>query len=83
MKKALAHTRVTVKLRKSEYHDEWYLYIEAYPVFQSGKDKPLRLREYPDFVIVSPKNLRQRVLLFSDVLPSAWFAYKLPCSEVT
>lgn len=25
MKKALAHTRVTVKLRKSEYHDEWYL----------------------------------------------------------
>lgn len=46
MKKALAHTRVTVKLRKSEYHDEWYLYIEAYPVFQSGKDKPQRLREY-------------------------------------
>ena len=38
MKKALSHTRVTVKLRKSEYHNEWYLYIEAYPVFQSGRE---------------------------------------------
>ena len=37
---------------------------------------------FPDFVIVSPKNLRQRVLLFSDVLPSALFGYKPPCSEV-
>ena len=36
----------------------------------------------PDFVIVSPKNLRQRVSLFSDVLPSAWFGCKPPCSEV-
>ena len=36
----------------------------------------------PDFVIVSPKNLRQRILLFSDVLPSAWFGCKPPCSEV-
>ena len=25
MKKPLAHTKCTVKLRKSEYHDEWYL----------------------------------------------------------
>ena len=33
-------------------------------------------------VIVSPKNLRQRVLLFSDVLPSALFGCKSPCSEV-
>ncbi len=54
MKKALAHTRVTVKLRKSEYHDEWYLYIEAYPVFQSGKDKSLRLREYLNRTITTP-----------------------------
>ena len=37
---------------------------------------------FPDFVIVSPKNLRQRVLLFSDVLPSALFGYKPPCSKV-
>mgnify|MGYP000010887058 FL=1 len=54
MKKALSHTRVTVKLRKSEYHDEWYLYIEAYPVFQSGKDKPQRLREYLNRTITTP-----------------------------
>ncbi len=31
MKKALANTRVSVKLRKSEYREEWYLYVEAYP----------------------------------------------------
>ena len=39
-------------------------------------------RLFPDFVIVSPKSLRQRVLLFSDVLPSALFGCKSPCSEV-
>ena len=27
MKKALANTRVSVKLRKSEYREEWYLYV--------------------------------------------------------
>ena len=31
MKKALVNTRVSVKLRKSEYRDEWYLYVESYP----------------------------------------------------
>ena len=36
----------------------------------------------PDFVIAYPKILRQRVLLFSDVLPSALFGYKPPCSKV-
>lgn len=46
MKKALVNTRVAVKLRKSEYREEWYLYVESYPVFQPGKDKPQRLREY-------------------------------------
>ena len=44
--------------------------------------KRLRRTLSPDFVIVSPKNLRQRVLLFSDVLPSALFGYKPPCSKV-
>ena len=38
MKKAFANTRVTVKLRKSEYREEWYLYLEAYPVFEPGND---------------------------------------------
>ena len=45
MKKALANTRVSVKLRKSEYRkseyrEEWYLYVEAYPVFQTDKPTP-------------------------------------------
>ena len=33
MKKALPNTKVTVKLRKSNYKDEWYLIIESYPVY--------------------------------------------------
>lgn len=33
MKKALVNTKVTVKLRKAEKRNEWYLYLEAYPVF--------------------------------------------------
>ena len=37
MKKALVNTKVAVKLRKSETREEWYLYIESYPVFQSVK----------------------------------------------
>ena len=44
MKKALHNTKSSVKLRKSEYRDEWYLYIESYPVFAPGKDKPQRVR---------------------------------------
>ena len=51
MKKAFANTRVTVKLRKSEYREEWYLYLEAYPVFEPGNDTPQRLREYLNRII--------------------------------
>jgi len=29
MKKALVNTRVSVKLRKSEYREEWYLYVDG------------------------------------------------------
>ena len=54
MKKALVNTRVSVKLRKSEYRDEWYLYVESYPVFQSGKDMPQRVREYLNRTITTP-----------------------------
>ena len=36
----------------------------------------------PDFVIVSPKILHQRVWRFSDALPSTLFGCKPPCSEV-
>lgn len=46
MKNALVNTQVPVKLRKSEYRDEWYLYVESYPVFHSGKDTPQRVHEY-------------------------------------
>ena len=46
MKKALANTRVSVKLRKSEYREEWYLYVEAYPVFQADKPTPQRAVSY-------------------------------------
>ena len=54
MKKALQNTKSSVKLRKSEYRDEWYLYIESYPVFTPGKDKPQRVREYVNRVITTP-----------------------------
>lgn len=54
MKKALVNTKVAVKLRKSENREEWYLYIEAYPVFQPGKDKPQRIREYLNRTITTP-----------------------------
>lgn len=46
MKKALINTRAAVKLRQSEDREGRYLYVESYPVFQSGKDTPQRVREY-------------------------------------
>lgn len=52
--KALANTRVSVKLRKSEYREEWYLYVEAYPVFQADKPTPQRVREYLNRTITTP-----------------------------
>ena len=54
MKKAMSHTKVSVKLRKSELRDEWYLYLEAYPVFKPWKEKPQREREYLNRVITTP-----------------------------
>jgi integrase len=44
--KQLTKTKTTVRLRKVEGMNEWYLYIESYPVMVSGKDKPQRVREY-------------------------------------
>ena len=40
MKKALANTRVSVKLRKSEYREEWYLYVEAIRFFKRTNPLP-------------------------------------------
>ncbi len=54
MKKALLKTNVSVKLRKSEFRNEWYLYIESYPVMVKGKDKPQRVREYLNRSITTP-----------------------------
>ena len=38
MRKELDNTKATVRLRKSAYRKEWYLYIESYPVRVAGKD---------------------------------------------
>ena len=54
MKKAMLHTKVSVKLRKSELRNEWYLYLEAYPVFKPGHDKPCREHEYLNRIITTP-----------------------------
>lgn len=44
--KKLLKTKVTVRLRKSEFRKEWYIYLESYPVMVSGKKNPQRIREY-------------------------------------
>lgn len=44
--KRLDYTKVSVKLKKSEWRDEWFIYLEAYPVYETGSDKPKRVREY-------------------------------------
>lgn len=54
MKKPLAHTKCTVKLRKSEYHNEWYLIVESYPVFNSSCSKPARIKEALNRSITTP-----------------------------
>lgn len=54
MKKALVNTKVTVKLRKSEYRNEWYLIIESYPVFKPGNNKACRVIEALNRSITTP-----------------------------
>lgn len=54
MKKKLAKTKCTVKLRKSEYHNEWYLILESYPVYKNGSDKPQRIIEALNRTIKTP-----------------------------
>ena len=44
--KQLSKTKVTVRLRKADDRNEWYIYLESYPVFVPGKTKPQRIREY-------------------------------------
>lgn len=66
MKKAMLHTKVSVKLRKSELHNEWYLYLEAYPVFKPGHDKPCREREYLNRIITTPMWDKSRPARLND-----------------
>ncbi|MCD8428637.1 site-specific integrase [Tenacibaculum finnmarkense] len=54
MKKQIKNTKVAVRIRKSEYHNEWYLYVESYPVIVTNKEKPQRIREYLSRTITSP-----------------------------
>lgn len=54
MKKAMTNTRVTVKLRKADFRNEWYLYLEAYPVYEKGSTTPKRTREYLNRSITTP-----------------------------
>ena len=44
--KELTKTKVTVRLRKVEDRNEWYIYLESYPVFTLGKKEPQRVREF-------------------------------------
>ena len=47
-------TKCTVKLRKNEEREVWYLYIESYPVFVNGDPQPKRIREYLNRSITTP-----------------------------
>ena len=43
--KQLNRTKVTVRIRKAVFRNEWYLCIESYPLFVPGKKKPQRIVE--------------------------------------
>ena len=45
MKRTFHNTKVSVKLRKSNRADEWYLVVESYPVYEKLSDKSKRIRE--------------------------------------
>ena len=47
-------TKCTVRLRKHEERNEWYLYIEAYPVYVNDDPHPKRIREYLNRSISTP-----------------------------
>ncbi len=68
MKKKLSHTKVTVKLRRSEYRDEWYLYLEAYPVIVPGKNSPARVTEGLNKSISTPIWDKKKTTRYTDTL---------------
>ena len=78
--KRLDYTKVSVKLKKSEWRDEWFIYLEAYPVYETGNDKPKRVREYLRRSITTPiwdkwKSHATLTLLATQDLPT--FGYNM------
>ena len=59
--KELANTKVTVRLRKVEDRNEWYIYIESYPVFVPGKNIPQRLRGYLNRTVTTVEWDKKRI----------------------
>ena len=51
--KQLNHTKVTVRIRKAVFRNEWYLCIESYPVFVPGHKKPQRIVESLNRIVTS------------------------------
>ena len=45
MRRKIALTKVSVKLRKKEFTEGWHLYLDIYPIYVPGSDKPQRIRE--------------------------------------
>lgn len=54
MKTPMKRTVFKVILRKSEHKEQWSLLIESFPVFEPGKDKPLRKHEPLGRFITTP-----------------------------
>ena len=73
MKKALPNTKVTAKLRKSNYKDEWYLIIESYPVYKRGSKRASRVVESINRTISTPIWDKSSI---ARILPDGTFNYK-------
>lgn len=54
MRRTFHNTKVSVKLRKSCYANEWYLVVESYPVYEKANGKPKRIRENINRVVTTP-----------------------------
>jgi integrase len=54
MKKPSEFTKCTVKLRKTSRPDEYYLFLESYPVYEYGSDKPKRIYESLNRLVNTP-----------------------------
>ena len=79
MKKALPHTKVTVKLRRSNYKEEWYLIIESYLVYKRGSKRASRVVESINRTISTPIWDKSSI---ARILPDGTFNYK-PCLVYT